>query len=473
MNDNAKTKDEQPAEGSDESTLTPQASASVTDDSPIKGLPPLSRDRSFIGMTVTQFLGAFNDNLFKQLLLLIALDYKEMRGLETDPYQTYATLAFSIPFVLLSGFGGYVSDKVRKRSVVIFCKMLEILVMLAAMIAFFTGTMGAESFIISLMVVLFFMGAQSAIFGPSKFGILPEMLRERDLPLANAIIQMTTFLAIILGTALSGVLKDAMPNQLWVISVVCVAIAIAGTCTALLVRKTPIANPNLKFTADCLVVEKEAFRFIRSDGPLMRTMFIYALFWFAGAVIMMSVNSVCRTQLGFSSTVTSLLSTCMGIGIAIGCMVCGKLCKGQVRFDLVRVGAWGLFVATGMASTACILPMANGHVQAWMIGGSLLLIGFFAGIFAVPPQVFIQARPPEAFKGRVIGAMALTTWIGICIASGYYFLYTKFAAATGLVYSWIFLSVGFMFVLVAVLFRQPNPPVGESSGKPVVKQKST
>ena len=191
MNDNAKTKDEQPAEGSDESTLTPQASASVTDDSPIKGLPPLSRDRSFIGMTVTQFLGAFNDNLFKQLLLLIALDYKEMRGLETDPYQTYATLAFSIPFVLLSGFGGYVSDKVRKRSVVIFCKMLEILVMLAAMIAFFTGTMGAESFIISLMVVLFFMGAQSAIFGPSKFGILPEMLRERDLPLANAIIQLS------------------------------------------------------------------------------------------------------------------------------------------------------------------------------------------------------------------------------------------------------------------------------------------
>lgn len=463
MNDNAKS---DAAESEIAKPETAVASGSKTEsksESLISSLPPLGKDPSFIGMTVTQFLGAFNDNLYKQLLLLIALDYKEMRGLATDPYQTYATLAFSIPFVLLSGFGGYISDKLRKRNVIVFCKMLEILVMLAAMVAFFTGTMGAESFIVSLIVVLFFMGAQSAIFGPSKFGVLPEMLREKDLPAANGIIQMTTFLAIILGTALSGVLKDAMPNHLWVISIVCVSIAIAGTCTALLVRKTPIANPDMKFSPDCMVVEKNAWNFIRSDGPLMRTMLIYALFWFAGAVVMMAVNSVCRTQLGFSSTATSLLSTCMGIGIAIGCMVCGKLCKGQVRFDLVRMGGWGLFVATGMVSTACIIQVANPMVQAWMIGGSLLTTGFFAGIFAVPPQVFIQARPPEAIKGRVIGAMALTTWIGICIASGYYYLYTKVAAGTGIKYSWIFMTVGAMFVMVAVLFRQPNPPVGNSS----------
>jgi len=420
-------------------------------------LPPLGKDPSFIGMTATQFLGAFNDNLYKQLLLLIALDYKNLRGLEHDPYQTYATLAFSIPFVLLSGFGGFISDKLRKRSVVVFCKVLEIVVMMAAVLAFSTGTIGSEALIIWLIVVLFFMGAQSAVFGPSKFGILPEMLRERDLPSANGIIQMTTFLAIILGTALSGFLKDWLNDELWIISAVCVSIAIAGTCTALLIRKTPVANPTMKFSADCLVIEKNAFRFLISDRPLLRTMLVYALFWFAGAVVMLSVNSVCKGQLGYSDSTTSLLSTCMGIGIAIGCMVCGKISKGQIRFDLVRLGAWGLFVATLMASVACILPIANNLVQAGMIGFSLLLTGFFAGIFAVPPQVFIQARPPESLKGRVIGAMNLVTWIGICLASGYYFLFTAIVGNAALPYSWIFCSVGFMFAMVAILFRQANP----------------
>ena len=427
-------------------------------------LPPLKKDPAFLGMTVTQFLGAFNDNLYKQMLLLIAIDYKQDNNLDGDPYQFIAQLAFAIPFVLLSGFAGFLSDRVSKKKVVVFCKGLEILVMVAAVIAFMTGVVGSKALLVSLVAVLFVTGAQSALFGPSKFGILPEMLRERDLPTANGIIQMTTFLAIILGTAASGFLKQALPNQLWVISAVCVGIAIAGTCSALLIRKTPIANPDMKFSADCLLIEKAAFRFIWSDRSLVITMLVYALFWFAGAVVLPLVNLVCKDQLGYSDQVTSILATCMGIGIAVGCVVCGKISKGRVRFDLVRLACWGLCLSTVLVAAVCVWTPGNARtLQAVLIGGCLLCLGFCAGIFALPPQVFIQARPPESSKGRVIGAMNLITWIGICFASVYYYLFTKLLSEMNLSASWTFVSVGLLFLIVGLAFRLPNPPLHDGN----------
>ncbi len=419
-------------------------------------LPPLGRDPAFIGMTATQFLGAFNDNLYKQLLLLIALDYKKLRGFESDPYQFIAMLAFAIPFVMLSGFAGYLSDKIRKRTVVVSCKMLEIVVMICAMIAFTTGTIGSTSLIVWLFVVLFFMGAQSALFGPSKFGILPEMLRDSDLPRANGIIQMTTFLAIIFGTALSGFLKQALPNHLWIICGICILIAIIGTLTSLLIRRTPIAAPNMKLTRDCLLIERNTWQFIRHDQPLFWTMIIYSLFWFAGAVFMPTVNAVCKDQLAFPEQWAGLLLGVLSIGIAIGCVMCGKLSRDQVRFDLMRFAGWGLFLATALTSLACVMPINNAGLHCVVIGGALFLVGLFAGIFAVPPQVFIQSRPPETSKGRVIGAMNLFTWTGITVAAGYYFLFTLGLSWIGIGYSWTFLSIGLMFVLVVLLFRQPN-----------------
>ncbi len=151
-------------------------------------LPPLYRDASFWGMTITQFLGAFNDNLFKQLMLLLALK------VSLADRQPLAMLVFSAPFLLFSGFAGFLSDRYSKRWIIVLSKIAEIAAMLLGMVGFFfydkVGFTG-------LLVVLFLMGTQSAFFGPGKYGILPEMLRTSDLPRANGIILMTTFLAII------------------------------------------------------------------------------------------------------------------------------------------------------------------------------------------------------------------------------------------------------------------------------------
>ena len=159
--------------------------------------PKLLADPAFHGITLAQFLGAFNDNLFKQLMLLLAI------GAKADA-QGRAMMVFSFPFILFSGYAGYLSDRYSKRTVIVLAKLAEIAIMVLGMIGFFqygwTGYAG-------LLVVLFLMGLHSAFFGPGKYGILPELFRNDDLPRANGLILMTTFLAIILGTASAGLLE--------------------------------------------------------------------------------------------------------------------------------------------------------------------------------------------------------------------------------------------------------------------------
>jgi acyl-[acyl-carrier-protein]-phospholipid O-acyltransferase/long-chain-fatty-acid--[acyl-carrier-protein] ligase len=422
-----------------------------------RDLPPLGKDRAFIGLTVAQFLGAFNDNLFKQLVLLIAIDYKQLHNLESDPYQAIATFAFSIPFVLFSGVAGFISDKISKRTMIVACKAMEVVAQIGGMIAFLTGTIGTGTLIIWLIFVLFLSGLQSALFGPSKYGILPEIFRERDLPLANGIIQMTTFLAIIFGTALSGYLKDAFPGHLWVVSAVCIFVAIAGTLASLPLRRSPPAHPRMAFTPECLVVERSALRLIFGDKPLLATILVYSLFWFAGAVALQLTNYVALDQLDYSNGATSACVACIGLGIAIGCIVCGRWSRGRVRFDLVRKAAVGLALTTIAISLICVLPGAGSSLRLGMLRVALVVLGFFAGMFAVPPQVFIQTRPPATYKGRVIGANNLINWIFITLAAAWYYLLSFISGAAGFAPSWLYLTIGALFVVTVILFRQPNP----------------
>lgn len=166
--------------------------------------PPLFQDRAFVGMTATQFLGAFNDNLFKQALLLLFVAVPVVGG--TRDMQWLGMLVFSVPFIFFSGYAGYLSDRHSKRTVIFFSKVAEIAIMtLGALLFVFYALNSLSPWLVVVMsIVLFCMGSQSAFFGPGKYGILPELFRERDLPQANGIILMTTFIAIIFGSALAG-----------------------------------------------------------------------------------------------------------------------------------------------------------------------------------------------------------------------------------------------------------------------------
>lgn len=402
--------------------------------------PSLYADVSFWGMTATQFLGAFNDNLFKQLLLLLSVMVSISAGEETRDLQGIAMIVFALPFLFLSGFAGYVSDRFSKRNVILLAKVAEIVVMLLGMLAFAaymtTGLFGA-------LVVLFLMGLQSTFFGPAKYGILPEMLRSRDLPPANGMILMTTFLAIILGSYSAGRLKHNLVensplmeslsgvSQLWMISAVCVVIAILGTITAFSIRVVLPAKPGLRFSLSAVVVAPEVFQRMRQQPALLAALLASCMFWLVGGMVQMSVNALGLDQLRLNAEETSELVAVISIGILIGCLLAGIASQGRIRPRIIRIGCWGMITCLLLLSFPDVAALgfsgigemsSHGHLLGYT--GSipvLIALGFFAGMFAVPIQVYLQSLPPAGQKGRMIAAMNFANWIAI-VLSGILFM---------------------------------------------------
>jgi acyl-[acyl-carrier-protein]-phospholipid O-acyltransferase/long-chain-fatty-acid--[acyl-carrier-protein] ligase len=412
-------------------------------------LPPLYQDKSFWGMAATQFLGAFNDNLFKQLILLLAtptaLDAAKGAGKDR---QGEAQLIFASAFLIFSGFAGYVSDRVSKRTVVICAKVAEIGIMFLGVLGFyFYGREG----LYGLFVVLFLMGVHSAFFGPAKYGILPELIRPSDLPRANGLFLMLTFLAIIFGTALAGLLLKYSGNREWLGSLVCMGIALLGTQTALLIRPLAAAQPGLKHRFANWGIPQEIRQLLRQDRELFWAIVVVAVFWMVGGIVLPNVNALGKTQLGLDDGRTSVLSACMGVGIAIGCVLGGYLSRGRVNQKVVTGGAAGAVVA--------LLVMAipgerHGHLLGF--AGSipvLILVGLFSGMFIVPVQVSLQSRPPRGEKGRMIATMNQFSWIGVVISAVLWDVCVRVQEATGWPLSSFFALTAALLLPVALFYR--------------------
>lgn len=383
--------------------------------------PDLMRDASFWGLTATQFLGAFNDNLFKQILLLLFVAVPVAGG--TKDLQGLGQFLFALPFILFSGYGGYLSDRHNKRGVIILCKVAEIVIMaLGVPLFFWYAFEGLSPLLVGLLgSVLFCMGAQSGFFGPAKYGILPEMLRHRDLPAANGIILMTTFLAIILGSALAGLLLKLFPERLWVSGSVCVAIAVVGTATSTLVRRVRPASPHLAFDVSALWIPREIRRLLAGDQPLRHSVVVSTVFWLAAAMVQLVVNALGKLQLKVDDFATSAMVSVVSLGIVVGSVVAGVTSQKRFNVRVLRIGAWGLVTTL----TLLAVPGFGGRphfLGYWACLPTLVLLGGFTGLFAVPLQVFLQSRPPREQRGRLIATVNLLNWVGIALSSGLYTL---------------------------------------------------
>jgi MFS family permease len=420
---------------------------------------PLFQDRSFWGMTATQFLGAFNDNLYKQLVLLLAVGAVAVpaaaaEGVRTagPDLQSLAMFLFAMPFLLFSGFAGFLSERLSKRTVVVACKVAEIGIVLLGMLAFASWNYAGMS---GLLLVLFLMGAHSAFFGPPKWGILPELFAERDLPLANGIILMTTFLAIIFGTALAGVLMDWFGVQrLWLASMACLVIAIAGTLTAAQIRPLEAVNPRLPFSLSALTVPSDVIALLCRDPQLFWAMCASCMFWMIGGLVQPSVNSLGKVQFGLADKPTSVLAACMGIGIAVGCVVVGKLSQHRIDFRLMKIGAWLIVVFLAVLA----IP-GQGRFNLAGYGGSaaaLVCLGFSAGLFAVPIQVFLQTRPPQSLKGRTIATTNLANWLAIIASAGIYAVFDLFVTKLAVPRATIFALTAALMLPVAIFYSPSN-----------------
>jgi acyl-[acyl-carrier-protein]-phospholipid O-acyltransferase/long-chain-fatty-acid--[acyl-carrier-protein] ligase len=414
-------------------------------------LPPLYHDKSFWGMAATQFLGAFNDNLFKQLILLLATPIAVAAEEPAEDRQWAAMFVFAASFLIFSGFAGYLSDRFSKRPIVILAKVAEIVVMALGTVGFFYYEYFGFA---GMLCILFLMGSQSAFFGPAKYGILPEMIRARDLPRANGVFLMLTFLAIIFGVALAGGLLELFDKRVWVASMACIAIAIVGTCTSLLVRRLPPAQPGLRHDWSHWMVSQEIVGLLRKDRELMLAIVVVSIFWMVGGIVQPALNALGKTQFGLQDEFkVSALSGSVGIGIAFGCMLGGYFSRGRVNSRVVLVGA------VGLVGTMIAMSLPGGEhrhlLGYWGSIPMLVLMGIFTGMFIVPLQVMLQSRPPRGDKGRMIATMNQCTWIGVILSALLYKTCVEVLDATGGPRNLIF-AVGAAFMLPIALFYRPK-----------------
>ena len=417
------------------------------------------RDRSFWGLAITQFFGAFNDNLYKQLMLLLAIP--AIGADISQDTQGWATTVFSLPFVLLSGLAGYLSDRHSKSRIIVYCKLAEIAITLLAVFAFLSyaklGDVGTWS-------VLVLMGVHSTFFGPGKYGILPELYRKEELPRANGLILMSTFLAIILGVVTAGLLKDLLVienpdgtadyRNLWIGSLVCTGIAVVGSITSMMIRYTPPAQPTAKLIFSDLGLPAPIRELLSKDKPLMSAIVVSSMFYVVAGIVMPTVNSLGKLQLKLaSSTSISILTGGLAIGIIIGAVLANIVFKRMAPRKQVTIGVW--VMVASLVALGCWRAGGDHLLGYWGALIGLIATGMAAAVFIIPLQVFLQKRPPAELKGRMIGTMNFANFIGILLAGPLYQAFLTMASSLGWPVSSVFWMLAVLLVPIGLVYRLP------------------
>ena len=289
----------------------------------------LLRHRSFASLLMTQFLGAFNDNLYKMVVSLMIVGAALSAGGAGGTYLSLGGAVFVAPYILFSGYAGYLADAFDKRGVLVTAKTVEIAVMVLALGALLLGR--AEL----LLVVLFLMAMQSTFFSPAKYGILPEMLPEAELSRANGLMETGRYVAIILGTACGGLILAIWPGQPAKVGFVLVAIASAGALASFRVRATRQPGPRKPFRPNPWGEIADGLRRLRRDRAMWPAVAGITYFEFLGTLVLLDVILVGKEVMGLDDLATALLGAFAGMGIGLGSFVAGRLSGDRVELGLV------------------------------------------------------------------------------------------------------------------------------------------
>ena len=365
--------------------------------------------RGFWSLIVTQFQGAFSDNALKTLVTFFGLSLALSPGWH-KALVPLATAVFSLPFILFSMTGGFFADRQSKRSVTIGVKLFEIVIMLFAAAGFFLRNLPMG------ITAIFLMGTHSAIFGPSKYGLLPELLPEKRLSWGNGILELGTFVAIVLGAAAGGFLFGAFKGRLAWTGFILIGLAGVGLLTSLGITRVPAADPLRRYNLNLLGDLLARIRLMRRDRVLWLACLGNIYFSFVGQLIFQGVFDI-GDRLGIGEQNTSLLVVSLAIGIGVGSFAAGSLSGGKIEYGLVPLGA------LGMTAFGFMLGRPNLTFHAlWPLLGTL---GFFGGFFIVPISALLQHRPSKEQKGAVLAASNLLSFVGIFAAAGAYWVLTS------------------------------------------------
>ncbi|MES1924957.1 MFS transporter [Salinisphaera sp. T31B1] len=408
--------------------------------------------RRFSPFFFTQFLGAFNDNLFKNaLVILIAFQGSSMAGtgMSADVLVNLAAGLFILPFFLFSASAGQFADKYDKAVLMRWIKALEIVIMAGAAAAFALDSLAL------LMALLFLMGAQSTLFGPVKYGYLPAHLDNRELTGGNGMVELGTFLAILLGTIAGGELVHVVGDRTLIIGACVLVIALLGWLVSLGIPHTPASAPGLKFNWNPITETARIVGFARVDRTIFLSIMGISWFWAVGAIYLAQLPNYVKVDLGGDATVVTLLLALFSLGIGLGSMFCDRLSGGRIELGLVPFGAAGLVVFGLHLAFAKVAahPVPVGVIGflgldgSWRVLLDLGLIGLFGGFYIVPLYALIQERAPRERLSRIIAANSVINALFMVIAS----LYAVAAFKLGLSIPQLFLTVAVMTAAV-VLF---------------------
>lgn len=372
------------------------------------GVAHLLKTRRFLPLFVTQFLGAMNDNVFKNALVILLL-YRvaEQAGLNGQILVTIAAGIFILPFFLFSATAGQIADKFEKSALIRRIKLAEIAIMGLAVAALFAGD------IWFLLGVLFLMGSQSAFFGPLKYAILPDHLAKDELIAGNALIEAGTFLAILVGTVIGGLLVLQVNGIAWIAATV-LTLAVIGWGGSRYIPVAAPADPALRITANFL---SETWRIVARSAE-QRSVFLSILgiswFWLVGATFLAQFPALARDVLGGDATVVTLFLTVFSVGIGLGSLLCNRLLKGQIDARYAPLGALGIsvFMLDLYGAVAGVTPpdtLMNAaafvaHAANWRILADLLLVSVSGGLYIVPLYAMVQTRSDQAERSRMVAA---------------------------------------------------------------------
>ncbi len=366
----------------------------------------LLRSARFLPLFITQFLGAFNDNVFKNgLVIFIAFTMARRLGADSGILVAMAGGVFIFPFFIFSATAGQIADRYEKAMLIRHIKTAEIVIMGFAAVGFSLGS------IWFLMLTLFLMGAQSTFFGPLKYGILPQHLRLSELTGGNGLVQAATYLAILFGTILGGVAMAVHDAGPWLVSAAVLVIAVAGRVASHWIPEAAPSDATLK-------VDWNIFReTLRIMAAAMENRFVFVAilaiswFWFCGLTFLSLVPTYARDVLHGNAYVATLFMATFSVGIGVGSLLCERFSGGEIEPGLVPFGAAGLALFSidlylapvpGAGSLTALAMLGRGDCLRILL--DLCLIGMFGGIYIVPLFALVQHRCEPAHRARIIAA---------------------------------------------------------------------
>lgn len=403
----------------------------------------LFRERRFLPYFITQFFGAFNDNIFKNVLLLfVAFAGTGALPVSSHLFINLAAGLFILPFFLFSASAGVLADKFEKSWFIRKVKLMEIGIMCLGAIGFITESYGV------LLVLLFLMGTQSAFFGPVKYALLPQQLKEHELVPGNALVETGTFLAILLGTLGAGIIASS-EHAKYIAAFAVIVFALAGYLASRAIPFAPASNPDLTFRWQPVRQTRATLTIAKSDRTIYQSIMAISWFWFLGATYLTQFPNFTHLYLKGSESAVSFLLALFSVGIAMGSLACDKLSNHRIEVGIVPLGSLGITVFGYLMAKSVPDNLPDFlhfrdfllYDELWPVFLSLLMLGISGGIFIVPLYAILQRRSKVTERAQVIAALNI-----------YNALYMVGSAVLGIVcLSLLDLTIPQLFVLLSVL----------------------